>query len=95
MSTLKYTLTREFEAYIEDLETRAICALGVPSAILDCEGDPMYKDTLRHVYEGRYQSNSLHFPCPSTGDMITLSDCWDCPRSQRCDIYATMLDEEF
>lgn len=95
MGVLKYTMSREFEAFVEDLETRAVCALGVPSEIVDYEGDLICKNTLRHVYEGRYQSNSLHFPCPSDGSMVTLSDCWDCPKSQRCDIYAMMLDEEY
>lgn len=93
MKVLLSKRSKELDAYLDDLQTRASCSLGIPSEFLDCDGDPAYRNTLKHMYGERYQTSSLHFPCPSNGEMVTLSDCWDCPRSQRCDIYATMLDE--
>lgn len=87
--------SKAFDAYLDDLQTRASCALRIPSEFLDCNGGPAYKNTLKHMNGDSYRSSALHFPCPSNGEMVTLSDCWDCPRSQSCDIYATMLDETF
>lgn len=37
----------------------------------------------------------LKFPCPIDGNYVRLQDCPDCERSNNCDIYATMLDEDF
>lgn len=35
------------------------------------------------------------FPCPTDGRLVTFNDCSNCPKSNRCDIYASMLDEDF
>lgn len=39
-------------------------------------------------------NNSLEFRCSNSGKLITLEHCEECPYSQSCDIYATMLDEK-
>ena len=37
--------------------------------------------------------NKIKFPCPRTGDNTTTGECSSCINCDRCDIYATMLDE--
>lgn len=34
-------------------------------------------------------------PCPVDGNYVRLLDCSECERSNNCDIYASMLDEDF
>lgn len=85
--------SREMEAYIDDLRMRMASSLVVSSSIMGVETDQMFPETIMKVVSSR--SDCPRFPCPDSGNYVTLSDCWNCMRSDNCDIYATMLDEDF
>lgn len=55
------------------------------------EDDPTGTETVTGMIS---TDSKLKFPCPENGDYVTIADCWDCARSARCDIYASMLDED-
>lgn len=50
---------------------------------------------MSNLYRDSYENKDLRFPCPIDGNYVTLQDCPECERSNNCDIYATMLDEDF
>lgn len=37
----------------------------------------------------------IRFPCPENGEYTTFNNCVACNKSQNCQIYSFMLDEEF
>ena len=37
----------------------------------------------------------IKFPCPEDGKYATLDQCSECSESTNCDVYLTMLDEDF
>lgn len=39
-------------------------------------------------------SKKLQFHCSMTGEIVTTDDCSECIDAMKCDIHATMLDEE-
>lgn len=41
-----------------------------------------------HIY------HVVEFPCPRFGKMTSINQCPECHNHSRCDIYATMLDED-
>lgn len=80
------------EAYLDDLKMRLASSFGIPSYMLEIEPDQMSTGTLKRIFTDR---EKYYFPCPIDGKCITTAECWDCERSNNCDIYATMLDEDF
>lgn len=38
---------------------------------------------------------NINFPCPKNGHIVDITYCIGCPNSVTCDIYSTMLDEEY
>lgn len=84
---------RDIGEYIDDLKMRVASYLAVPPYIIGIEADSMFPLTIMKLVSS---CNDCHkFPCPENGNYVTLSECWDCIRSANCDIYATMLDEDF
>lgn len=51
----------------------------------------------KYMNGGRISNDDslLRFPCPIDGSIVSLQDCSECKRSIICDIYATMLDEDY
>ena len=43
------------------------------------------------------EKRKVKFPCiyDTKGKLVTIDDCSICPNHDHCDIYATMLDEDF
>lgn len=87
-------MTQIFNAitgYIDYLRPRVAIPIELPQSIVNVDNDSIFTKTAMNMMT----NDSKHeFPCPENGNYVTLADCWDCPRSVRCDIYASMLDED-
>lgn len=84
--------SKAMEAYLDDLMMRAASSFGVPQSIIDVELGPIMAEPIKMMFTAQ---EKCHYPCPIDGSYVTTSECWDCERSDNCDIYATMLDEDF
>lgn len=95
--------------FINYLITTSAQGCGVPVSLVSDDSDDWRKlmislfklqmpVTRVEMKSNQFQNSddkTLKFPCPETGAIVKLSYCFDCSKSQRCDIYASMLSEDY